>query len=211
MFNSPRKAKKLYFDVIPQQVDDYLAHIEKYAAETDEAKKLDNPAWHIHNGNVPKPESGLRFSILLNLATVSNAEDKSALWSFISRYMPEATPAACPFLDRLAGYAVSYYHDFIKPAKKYRAPTEMETQALNDLLTYLSSTNVYTPEDIQNEVYAIGKKYPFADLRLWFAALYEILLGQPTGPRMGTFIALYGRAETAALIARVLKGESLAA
>jgi len=211
MFQTPRRAKKLYFDVIPQQVDDYLTFIEKYAAETDEARKLDNPVWHVHGGHPPKPESGLKFSLLLNLANVCNPQDKSALWSFISRYIPAATPAACPFLDRLAGYAVTYYHDFIKPEKKYRAPTEMERQALADLEAHLSANPNASAEDIQTEIYALGKKYPFPDLKLWFQALYEVLLGRPTGPRMGTFIALYGTAETALLIQRVLKGEVLAA
>ncbi len=107
MFQSPRKAKRLYFDVIPQQVDDCLTFLEKYAAESDEVKKLDNPVWHIHGGCPPKPESGLKFSLLLNLASVCNPHDKSVLWGFISRYMPEASPETCPFLDRLAGYAVA--------------------------------------------------------------------------------------------------------
>jgi lysyl-tRNA synthetase class 1 len=106
---------------------------------------------------------------------------------------------------------VTYYHDFIKPVKKYRAPTDTERQAMQDLHDFLQAAPQAMAEDIQNEVYALGKKYPFPDLKLWFGALYEVLLGQPTGPRMGTFIALYGREETIALLARVLKGESLAA
>ena len=214
MFQTPRRAKRLYFDVIPQQADDYLTFIEKYAAETDTLKKIDNPVWHIHGGNPPRPESGLKFSLLLNLASVCNPQDKSVLWGFISRYMPEATPASCPFLDRLAGYAVTYYHDFIKPAKKYRAPTDVERVALQELHDYLLIGPVPGADfaaDAQTKVYDIGKSHPFVDLKLWFGALYEILLGQPTGPRMGTFIALYGREQTAALIKRVLQGESLAA
>ncbi|HEU5047366.1 MAG TPA: lysine--tRNA ligase [Rickettsiales bacterium] len=213
MFQSPRKAKRLYFDVIPQQVDDYLTFLEKFAAETDEAKKLDNPVWHIHNGNPPKPESGLKFSLLLNLASVCNPHDKSVLWGFISRYIPQATPATCPFLDRLAAYAVTYYHDFIKPTKHYRAPDATERAALQELHDYLLCVEV-TDEfaaNVQNKIYEIGKNHPFTDLKLWFGALYEILLGQSTGPRMGSFIALYGREQTADLISKVLKGESLAA
>lgn len=211
MFNSPRKAKKLYFDVIPQQVDDYLTWIEKYAAETDDVKRIDNPVWHIHGGNVPKPENGLRFSMLLNLASVCNPEDKSVLWNFISRHMPQATPESCPFLDKLAGYAVRYYHDFIKPSKQYRLPTEAEHGALTELLAFLQQPKELTSDEIQHEVFEIGKRRGFLDLKLWFGALYEILLGQKTGPRMGTFIALYGRSETSSLIERVLKGENLAA
>lgn len=213
MFQSPRKAKRLYFDVIPQQVDDYLTFLEKYAVETDEAKKLDNPVWHVHGGNPPKPENGLKFSMLLNLASVCNPHDKSVLWGFITRYMPEATPVTCPFLDRLAAYAVTYYHDFIKPAKNYRTPTETERAALQELHDHLVNAKESGDfaADTQNAVYEIGKKHPFADLKLWFSALYEILLGQTTGPRMGSFIALYGRQQTADLIAKVLEGKSLAA
>ncbi len=212
MFQSPRRAKRLYFDIIPQQVDDYLTFLEKYAVETDEAKRLDNPVWHIHNGNPPKPETGLKFSLLLNLASVCNPHDKSVLWGFISRYMPEATPETCPFLDRLAGYAVSYYHDFIKPKKQYRAPTELERTALTELRGYLAVAGKGDDfaAEVQNRIYDIGKSHPFGDLKLWFGALYEILLGQPTGPRMGSFIALYGREQTIELIDRVLRGESLA-
>ena len=212
MFQSPRKAKRLYFDVIPQQVDDYLTFLEKYAAETDEVKKLDNPVFHIHNGNPPKAETGLKFSLLLNLASVCNPQDKSVLWGFISRYMPEATPENCLFLDRLAAYAVTYYHDFIKPAKQYRAPTDQERAALQELYDYLLNPTA-SEEDFatatQNKIYEIGKTHQFTDLKLWFGALYETLLGQSTGPRMGSFIALYGREQTAELIARLLYSKRL--
>jgi len=209
MFQSPRKAKRLYFDVIPQQVDDYLTFLEKYEKETDEIKKWDNPVFHIHAGNPPKSESGLKFSLLLNLASVCNPQDKSVLWGFISRYMPEASPETCPFLDRLAEYAVRYYHDFIKPAKQYRLPDAKETAALQELHDFLVTTEIQEDRAtiLQNEVYAIGTKHEFSDLKLWFGALYEILLGQKTGPRMGSFIALYGTKQTADLIARVLQGE----
>jgi len=138
MFQTPRRAKKLYFDVIPQQVDDYLTFLEKYAVEPDEVKRIDNPVWHVHGGNPPKPENGLKFSLLLNLASVCNPHDKSVLWAFISRHMPDATPETCPFLDKLAGYTVAYYNDFIKPTKKYRTPTDIERQGLQDLHDYLT-------------------------------------------------------------------------
>ena len=148
--------------------------------------------------------------MLLNLSGVANPHDKSVLWGFISRHMPELNAENSPFLDRLAGYAVTYYNDFIKPAKLYRAPDENERKGIQDLHDYLLSAPQHlTAEDIQNEVYAIGKKYPFEDLKAWFRGLYEVLLGQTTGPRMGSFVALYGRAETATLLERALKGENL--
>ncbi len=207
MYQNPRRAKKLYFDVIPQQVDDYLTFVEKYALE-DEAKRIDNPAWHIHGGQVPPPESSLRFGMLLNLAGVANTDNKSVLWGFISRHMPGVTPQTHPFLDKLVGHAIRYYQDFVKITKRYRAPTDTERAALSELMTWLEgASDEASAEDIQNEVYEIGKRYPFKDLKDWFAAQYEVLLGMPKGPRIGTFIKLFGRTETVALIKKALAGE----
>ncbi len=227
MFQKPRTAKRLYFDVIPQAVDEYQAHLEKYnelsassfqlpgsGNEKPDSSKLtagsllENPAYHIHRGQPPASEANIRFSLLLNIAAACNPTDKSVLWGFISRYNPQANPATCPMLDKLAGYAVNYYNDFVKPAKNYRAPTEQERSALRDLSTYLTSApDTASAEELQTEVYEIGKRHAFTDLKLWFKALYEILLGQPTGPRMGSFIALYGKKETIDLIAKALGGE----
>ena len=211
MFQSPRKAKRLFFDVIPRQVDDYLTHLSKYSDQ--EAKdQLTNPVWHIHDGRPPVQQVPLTFNILLNLASVCNTEDKAVLWGFISRYVSEATPETNPMLDELVGYAINYYRDFVKPEKNYRAPEPGERAALEDLAGTLESLPAGSPaEDVQTEVYEVGKRHDFPDLRSWFKALYEILLGQSQGPRMGSFIALYGRDETVALIKKVLTGEDLAA
>jgi lysyl-tRNA synthetase class 1 len=207
MFNQPRRAKRLYFDVIPRHVDDYLALLAKYQTE-DDAMRRANAAWHIHGGNPPTPETGLSYNVLLNLAAVCNTEDKAVLWGFISRYVPGASPSSAPFLDQLVGYAVNYYRDFVKPAKRYRAPSEQERAALEDLAAALAALPASADaEAIQNEVYEAGKRHRFANLRDWFKALYEILFGQSDGPRMGSFIALYGRGETIALIKRGLTGE----
>jgi lysyl-tRNA synthetase class 1 len=211
MYQKPRAAKRLYFDVIPRAVDDYLTFLDKFAEES-EAQRLENPVWHIHDGHPPKGGLPIGFGILLNLASVAHAKDKAALWGYISRYVPEATPANQPLLDRLVGYALAYYRDFVKPAKRYRAPSEVERQALADLRAELASLPAWAPPDkIQDQVYAVGKRHAFADLRAWFQALYEILLGQATGPRMGSFIALYGLGETIALIDKALAGEDLSA
>ena len=209
MFNSPKKAKRLFFDVIPRHVDDYLNFLGKFAEE-DEAKRLENPVWHIHAGEPPAPEAHVTFGLLLNLAAACNTEDPAVLWGFISRYAAEATPETAPILDRLVGHAINYYRDFVKPNKIYRLPSDMERAALADLAASLEAL----PEsaeaaDIQNEVFEIGKRHDFEDLRAWFKALYEILLGRDQGPRMGSFIALYGVSETLALIKRVLAGEDI--
>lgn len=209
MFNSPKKAKRLYFDVIPRHVDDYLTFLGKFAEE-DEAKRLENPAWHIHAGQPPGPEAHVTFGLLLNLASACNTEDPTVLWGFISRYAPDATPQTAPILDRLVEHAINYYRDFVKPNKKYRAPTDMERTALADLVSALEALpDGADPGDIQTEVYEVGKRHEFEDLRAWFKALYEILLGRDQGPRMGSFIALYGVAETLSLINRVLAGEDI--
>jgi len=220
MFNAPRKAKRLYFDVIPRQVDDYLAHLEKYSAiaPDDDAARIENPAWHIHAGTPPAPlelaGTPISFGMLLNLASACNAEDKAVLWGFISRYAPGASAASMPYLDHLAEHAVAYYHDFVKPAKTYRAPSAEERRGLEELAACLRDTPAdATAETIQTEVFEIGKRHPdaFPKLKDWFQALYQILLGQDQGPRFGSFVALYGVSETVALIETALKRESAAA
>ena len=211
MFQSPRKAKRLYFDIIPRTVDTYLSRLDDFAGESPEAR-LANPVWHIGGGEPTAETVPLGFTVLLNLASVCNAEDKSALWGFIGRYAPGASPAKNPLLDELAGYALAYYRDFVKPAKAYRAPTDRERAAIEDLAATLEKMKPQTTaEDIQYEVYEAGKRHGFANLRDWFGALYEVLLGQTQGPRMGSFIALYGVPETVALINAALAGEDLAA
>lgn len=211
MFQSPRKAKRLYFDVIPRQVDDYQSFLEKFAVE-DEKARLNNPVWHVHSASPPEAGGAPSFNLLLNLASACNAESPEVLWGFIGNYMPGATPANQPFLDLLVKGAVNYYHDFVKPTKKYRLPTELEEKALTDLSEFLeNAADDITAEELQNEVYAIGKRYEFESLKHWFGALYETLLGATQGPRMGSFIALFGKAETIRLIRRVLAKEDLAA
>ncbi|MGH7003843.1 MAG: lysine--tRNA ligase, partial [Alphaproteobacteria bacterium] len=211
MFQQPRRAKRLFFDVIPKAVDEYLVHLDAYARE-DAPARLENPVWHIHAGKPPAAELPLTFGILLNLASVCNAESKDVLWGFIDNYRPGANPAKMPLLDRLVGYALVYYRDFVKPAKRYRAPTDRERAALAELEGALASVTPGTAaEEIQNQVYEIGKRHGFANLRDWFKAQYEVLLGQSQGPRMGTFIALYGIDAFRALIRRALAGEDLAA
>ncbi len=231
MFTKPRTAKKLYFDVIPQQVDDYLTHLEKYwqgsaSSIQDSAKKgsspesripnpessLENPVWHIHGGKVPQPESSIRFSMLLNLVSACNAEDKAVLWSFLNRELPNATPANSPMLDKLCGYAVRYFHDFVKPNKKFRAPNEVERAALGELREYLSMLAAGTPADeIQTKIYDFGLKYYSKEtMREWFKGMYETLLGASQGPRMGSFIALFGASGTIELIDAALVQEKAA-
>jgi lysyl-tRNA synthetase class 1 len=208
MYQQPKAAKRLHFDVIPRHVDDYLSFVERFPGQPTQ-QRLDNPVFHIHGGNPPAPEANaLPFNILLNLASVANTEDKAVLWGFISRYAPHANPQANPMLDRLVGHAIAYFRDKVKPTRVYRAPSEGEARALADLGAMLAGLPPGTAAaEIQNRIYEIGKRPDFADLKAWFQCLYETLLGSSQGPRMGSFVALYGVAETRALIAKALAGE----
>jgi lysyl-tRNA synthetase class 1 len=206
MFQKPKTAKRLYFDVIPRAMDEYHQQLRAYPGQ-DLAGRLNNPVHHIHDGDVPESDMVVSFSMLLNLASVASAHDKETLWGFIRRYAPEASPATHPHLDEAAGYAVKYYEDFVAPTKTYRLPTELEREALADLRAQLSDYDgPVEDEALQSVVYACGRDR-FDPLRGWFTALYEVLLGASQGPRFGGFIALYGVEETVALIDRALAGE----
>ncbi|HSM96935.1 MAG TPA: hypothetical protein VLT91_12880, partial [Rhizomicrobium sp.] len=212
MFQKPRTAKKLYFDVIPKTVDDYIDLLRAYNSnETSAEQKLENPVFHIHNGNPPTESYPVSFALLLTLVSASNANDRDLLWGFIRAYAPQANPKDNPGLDRLVGYALRYYEDFVKPTKQYRAPTEKERAALSDLAGVLEKLgDERDAEKVQNEVYEVGKRHQFEPLRDWFKALYEVLFGQTQGPRFGSFAALYGCRETAAMIRQALAGERAA-
>src|SRR5262249_17979446 len=148
------------------------------------AARLNNPVWHIHGGKPPKPEGIPSFNLLLNLAGVANTEDPKVLWGFITSYQPQFSPKTHPFLDELVKGAVNYYIDFVKPTKKFRFPDDMESKALTELADYLEKAPAdITAEALQTEIYEIGKRHPFKELKGWFSTMYETLLGQPQGPR----------------------------
>ena len=211
MFQSPRKAKRLHFDVIPKNVDEYLTFLDKFGDQEPE-QQLANPVWHIHAGTPPQKGLPVSFALLLNLVSASNADNKDVLWGFIKAYAPDATPETLPMLDQLAAYAVTYFHDFVKPTKAYRQATPEEAEALGLLKEKLAALPARSDaETIQTEVYAVGKTYFEDNLRDWFKALYEILLGQSQGPRFGSFVALYGVDKTMAMIDTALDGRRVGA
>ena len=206
-FQKPRAAKKLYFDVIPKAVDEYLQHLAAYPDQTP-AQQLETPVWHIHGGNPPAETAPISFALLLNLVSAANPESKEALWGFISRYAPGATAENAPLVDHLAGYAMRYFEDFVKPTKTFRAPNDKERAAMEDLAKRLEAyQGEESDEALQTLVFEIGKDHEFENLREWFQALYEVLLGQSQGPRFGGFIALYGVTETAGLIRKGIAGQ----
>ena len=204
MYREPKAAKRLYFDVIPRNVDEYYQFLEGYPKQ-DLRQKLGNPVWHFHAGHPPKADMPVTFQLLLTLVSSSNAENAETLWGFIGRYRPGVTPLTHPKLDAMVGYAINYYRDFVAPAKQFREPTEGERAALHDLRDALSNLpTTSTAEDIQNVVYEIGRREPFLDATKkgkdgrpgvsldWFNMLYQVLLGQEKGPRFGSFVAVYG-------------------
>ncbi len=225
MFGQPQRAKRLYFDQIPRAVDEYVANRARLRAAPDPA----NPAWHIHGGATPNdPEPPVSFAMLLNLASVVNADDPAMLWGFLARYAPGATPETQPLLARLVEHAVAYYRDFVAPQKRFRAPSEAEREALLALLAALreraADLEAMPPEErakaIQDLVYDAGRREPFLEpakdgrqgvSRAWFNALYQVLLGQAEGPRFGGFVALYGIAGTIGLIESALERSAQAA
>ncbi len=225
IYGKPKTAKKLYFDVIPKAVDEYLAHIDAYPKQ-NLAERMENPVWHMHNGAPPAPEmaasyranpsvapSSITFALLLNLVAAANAATKDQLWKFIAKYAPGASPATHPMLDRLCGYAIAYYEDFVKPTKKFRAATDKERAAFEALIERFEALGGDTTdaETIQSEVYAVGKEHGFEPLRDWFKALYEVCFGQEAGPRFGSFAAIFGVRQTADLLRRALAGDLLGA
>jgi len=232
MYQKPTAAKRLYFDVIPRTVDDYLTFLDAYPRQ--EAKeRLGNPVWHIHTGAPPPPEilrgagnqsTAITFGMLLNLAAVANSEDPQVLWGFLRRYAPDVSPATHPRLDQLVTYAVRYFRDFVLPAKIYREPDEIERESLRNLSHALAALpEGASAEAIQATLYNVARKIPrYQDMKAkgatverpgvsndWFTMLYGVLLGESRGPRFGSFVALYGIAETRQLITDALSGELL--
>ena len=220
MFQKPRAAKRLYFDVIPKAVDEYFSFLAAYPNQGDDMR-LGNPVWHIHAGDPPTVDMPITFAMLLNLASASNADDREVLWGFIVRHVKGVTPESHPKLDELVGYAVRYYKDFVEPTKRFREPDEVEREALIALDRKLQSLPADAEaEAIQHAVLDVARAIPrYQDAErkgpdggpgvslAWFSTLYQILLGQERGPRFGSFVAIYGIPETRALTERALAGE----
>ncbi len=212
MYKEPKAAKRLYFDVIPRNVDEYQQFLDSYPHQ-DMRQQLANPVWHIHSGNPPQVEMPISFSMLLTLVSSSNAENADTLWGFIGRYRPGVTPQTDPKLNAQVEYAIHYFHDFVLPAKKFREPNDVERKALTDLRDALSNLPAGAQaEEIQTVVYEVGRREPFLDHKKkakdgkpgvsldWFNMLYQVLLGQEKGPRFGSFVAVYGLQNTIDMI-----------
>ena len=209
MFQKPRSAKKLFFDVIPKNIDDYISFLLKYQSK-DEAEKFNNPVWHIHSGSPPKAETEISFNTLINLVCACNSQDSKVLWGFLKEYDKKLDPKINKTLDQLIGCAINYYVDFILPIKKYKKIDNNNKNIFIDLHNLLKNIEKKsTSEDIQTKIYEIGKKYDFSNLRDFFKLIYQVLLGQEQGPRLGSFIKLYGIEKTSELIKKALNEQNL--
>ncbi len=206
MYQNPKRAKKLYKEIVPKAVDEYLDFIEK-AKKQDETQLIMNPVWHVHNGNIPKENMIMSFSMLLNLVETSNADSKELLWKFVKKYKLDIEEKNYPIFDNLIGYAIQYFKDVIKSQKKYKKPNDSEKKALQALVRTLEKCNdSMSPEDIQTLIYSTGKENGYEEnLRDWFKLIYEVVFGDENGPRMGFFISFFGVNETKELITNKLK------
>ena len=201
MYPNPKRAKKLYSEVVPKTVDEYLSLIEKYPNQK-EKDQIVNPVWHVHNGNPPKEKIVMPFSMLLNLVGSSNADNKEILWKFINKFHKEIKPKDHPILDGLTEYAINYFKDKVEPNKKFKTPNDKEKKALKNLVLKLEKVDQKSnPEDIQTIVYSVGKENGYEkNLRDWFKLIYQVLFGEEDGPRMGFFVSFFGLKETIGLI-----------
>jgi lysyl-tRNA synthetase, class I len=206
MYQNPKRAKKLYKEIVPKAVDEYLDFIEK-AKNQNELQLLMNPVWHVHNSEVPKENTIMSFSMLLNLVETSNADNKELLWKFVKKHKKDISEKEHPIFDNLVGYAIKYFNDVIKAQKKYKRPNNTEKSALQALIKNLEKCNdKMTPEDIQTMIYSTGKENGYSEnLRDWFKLIYEVVFGDENGPRMGFFISFFGIKETKDLIINKIK------
>jgi lysyl-tRNA synthetase class 1 len=197
MFQAPKRAKRLYFDVIPEAMDEYIDSLQKY----HDNPSIDNPVFHIHNGNPPYYEGALKFSLLLNLVQACNTADVNILMQFIDKYLDNPSAETRYFITQLAGYAIEYYKDFVANSRVPIKPTGQQVIALKELIAELQTLDDGVPADvIQNIVFKVGKKHYSVDIKLWFKTLYNVLFGVDSGPKMGSFISLYGIKNTINLI-----------
>jgi lysyl-tRNA synthetase class 1 len=206
MYQNPKRAKKLYKEIVPKAVDEYLDFIEK-AKTQDELQLLMNPVWHVHNSKIPNENMIMSFSMLLNLVETSNADNKDLLWKFVKKYKTNISEKDHPIFDNLVGYAIKYFKDVIKIQKKYKKPNKEEKLALEALVLSLDKCNdKMSPEDIQTMIYSVGKENGYTEkLRDWFKLIYEVVFGDENGPRMGFFISFFGVKETKDLIINKIK------
>ena len=218
MYRKPRTAKRLFFDCIPRCLDEYLIERGKYDEERDIGKRLDSAIFHIEKPILTKLPTGLSFPLLQNLVTALGLQsdalagsglDAGDAWRSVlsSSLSAEISADEQSSLHLLWGYALSYDRDFVRPSSSPRAASSAERVALQSLVLRLRQLPIDSDvETIQTAVYEVGMASGYdGRLRDWFRALYEILLGQSTGPRFGGFLKLYGLPSGITMIERALR------
>lgn len=188
IFGNPRKSRKMYFDLIPHATEEYLRQIAVY----NQDPSPDNPVWHVHSGTVPDRGLPVQFSMLLNLVSIANTEDPEMILNYIQTYLPDENLDDWPLIRPLIGVALNYYQDRVLPFKQYRAPTGEEILVLTQMANILEEID-HTEESVTAAIYDLGKAtYGAENLRAYFGMVYEVLMGQSSGPRLPVFILLYG-------------------
>ncbi|PPR46678.1 MAG: Lysine--tRNA ligase [Alphaproteobacteria bacterium MarineAlpha5_Bin9] len=204
MFQKPKTAKKLFFDVIPKSVDEYFSYLKKFNNTQNKIEKLDNPVWHIHSGSVPKIDTDITFGLIMNLVNACNSQDPSVIWEFLKEYDKNLNKND-KYLNSLITSSINYYIDFVLPTKKYKKINDENIKIFKDIIIYLRKIdNSTSSKEIQTQIYEIGKNN-FTNLREYFKLIYSVLFGQEQGPRLGSFIKIYGIGKTIDLIEHAIK------
>ena len=200
MYQNPRRAKKLFLDVIPKATDEFISSINKFEQLNDK-EKLNSPIWHIFNGSPSMQNVPVSYNILLNLVSASTENDPSVILDFVERYVGKIENKNLDFLKTLIERVTNFDNDVSKNKSNLKSPDENEIKIFKELIIRLQAMKDETDaETIQTEIYQIGKDFKFENLRDWFKLIYQVLFGKDDGPRFGTFVAIYGIEKTIRLI-----------
>jgi lysyl-tRNA synthetase class 1 len=209
LFQNPRRAKRLFWDVVPKSVDDYLADLRQYPS-LDETKKPDQAIWHIFNlgRNVPAYDAGINFSLVNNLVSALGTDQAELTYEYLKRYDPSTANHEDMVRD-LVQKSINYYRDFILPGKQYRLPTEAERQLLQAARDRLSNFESDDENDLQTIPFDIARENDIPPAKV-FQAFYQVVLGQERGPRFGTFARLVGKEKLLLLLDKALNPQPIA-
>ena len=191
IFQNPRRARRLYWDVVPKCVDDYLDALRKYPTIEPE-KSPEQALWHIYGrGNsVPSYGAQVNFSMVGNLISALGTDAPDLLVEYLNRYDKKSDDYPV-VIKELIRKGMNYYRDFILPKKQYRTPLASEADQLRQLLFALEGADFLNEEELQAIPFELARKNNI-DPKLFFQMFYEIVLGQQRGPRFGSFAKMLG-------------------
>ena len=198
MYQRPTTAKKLFFDVIPKNTDEYLAHLNKWNQEDNP----DNPSWHIHKSKNPNYKSKINYSLILNVVSVCKSDDPKVILGLIKNYQSEFSEIELDFINRMIHCGINYFKDFIQPNLKFKIPNSYELTILKEMVNKLSEIDPSAdPDEFQSAIFTVGKGSDYKDnIRDFFKLIYEVVFGQENGPRLGSFTKIYTKEKTIELI-----------